>query len=158
MFFHTYDWYYTIVPTQPCERREQCQHCRPPFSRLSTGTWSQYAQVSTPWRRARFLSLVRSMLRLRSAIHRASYLGNLTRDWLSIVWAHSGQETENGPKPRLHYSARSTQCGHSVDLPHRWLLIHEVNVTLQRLPRWQTMLSFLPDVLVATWLTMSWIW
>ena len=43
-----------------------------------------------------FLSLVRSKLRLWSANHRAGYFSNLACDWLSIVWAYSAQETENG--------------------------------------------------------------
>ena len=47
--------------------------------------------------RARFLSLARSKLRLCSANHRAGYFSNLACDWLSIVWAYSEQETENGP-------------------------------------------------------------
>ena len=51
----------------------------------------------TLWIRARFLSLVRSKIRLCSANHRAGYFSNLACDWLSIVWAYSGQETENGP-------------------------------------------------------------
>ena len=45
----------------------------------------------------RFLSVARSKLRLCSANHRAGYFSNLTCDWLSIVWAYSKQETENGP-------------------------------------------------------------
>ena len=45
----------------------------------------------------RFLSLARSKLRLCSANHRAGYFSNLACDWLSIVWAYSEQETENGP-------------------------------------------------------------
>ena len=48
---------------------------------------------------ARLLSLARSELRLCSANHRAGYFSNLTCDWLSIVWAYSEQETENGPWP-----------------------------------------------------------
>ena len=48
--------------------------------------------------RARFLSLARSKLRLCSANHRAGYFSNLACDWLSIVWAYSEQETENGPR------------------------------------------------------------
>ena len=44
-----------------------------------------------------FLSLARSKLRLCSANHGAGYFSNLTCDWLSIVWAYSEQETENGP-------------------------------------------------------------
>ena len=46
---------------------------------------------------AHFLSLTRSKLRLCSANHRAGYFSNLACDWLSIVWAYSKQETENGP-------------------------------------------------------------
>ena len=46
---------------------------------------------------ARFLSLSRSKLRLCLANHRAGYFSNLACDWLSIVWAYSEQETENGP-------------------------------------------------------------
>ena len=46
---------------------------------------------------ARFLSLTQSKLRLCSANHRAGYFSNLACDWLSIVWAYSEQETENGP-------------------------------------------------------------
>ena len=41
--------------------------------------------------------LARSNLRLCSANHRAGYFSNLACDWLSIVWAYSEQETENGP-------------------------------------------------------------
>ena len=48
--------------------------------------------------RARFLSLAPSKLRLCLANHRAGYLSNLACDWLSIVWAYSKQETENGPR------------------------------------------------------------
>ena len=47
--------------------------------------------------RVRFLSLTWSKLRLCSANHRAGYFSNLACDWLSIVWAYSAQETENGP-------------------------------------------------------------
>ena len=46
---------------------------------------------------ARFLSVTRSKLGLCSANHRAGYFSNLACDWLSIVWAYSEQETENGP-------------------------------------------------------------
>ena len=46
--------------------------------------------------RARFLSFARSKLKLCSANHRAGYFSNLFCDWLSIVWAYSEQETENG--------------------------------------------------------------
>ena len=51
--------------------------------------------------RARFLSLARSNLRLCLANHRAGYFSNLACDWLSIVWAYSEQETENGPRSCL---------------------------------------------------------
>ena len=54
----------------------------------------------SPWEhksRARFLSLTRSKLRLCLANHRTGYFRNLACDWLSIVWAYSEQETENGP-------------------------------------------------------------
>ena len=44
-----------------------------------------------------FLSLALSKLRLCSANHMAGYFSNLACDWLSIVWAFSEQETENGP-------------------------------------------------------------
>ena len=46
---------------------------------------------------ARFLSVAQSKLRLCLANHRAGYFSNLACDWLSIVWAYSEQETENGP-------------------------------------------------------------
>ena len=46
---------------------------------------------------ARFLSLVRSKLRLCSANHRPGYWSNLPCDWPSTAWAYSVQETENGP-------------------------------------------------------------
>ena len=44
-----------------------------------------------------FPSLARSKLRLCLANHRAGYFSNLACDWLSIAWAYSEQETENGP-------------------------------------------------------------
>ena len=47
--------------------------------------------------RARFLPLALSKLRLCSANHRPGYFSNLACDWLSIVWAYSEQDTENGP-------------------------------------------------------------
>ena len=48
--------------------------------------------------RACFLCLVRSKLRLCSANHRTGYFSNLACDCLSIVWAYSEQDTENGPR------------------------------------------------------------
>ena len=56
---------------------------------------TEFPSESLTW--ARFLSLARSKLRLCSANHRAGYFSNLACDWLSIVWAYSEQETENGP-------------------------------------------------------------
>ena len=44
-----------------------------------------------------------SKLRLYLANHRAGYFSNLACDWLSIVWAYSEQETENG-----HWSSVTT--------------------------------------------------
>ena len=58
--------------------------------------WSQGGQVQVSW--ACFLSLVWSKLRLCSANHRPGYFSNLACDWLSIVWAYSELETENGPR------------------------------------------------------------
>ena len=55
---------------------------------------------------ARFLSLARSKLRLCSANHRAGYFSNLACDWLSIVWAYSEQETENGPWLHRHIESK----------------------------------------------------
>ena len=49
---------------------------------------------------ARFLSLAQSKLRLYSANHKAGYFSNLACDWLSIVWAYSEQQTENGPRTK----------------------------------------------------------
>ena len=73
------------------------------FSTLSTTVAdllaTQGARATTTW--AHFLSLAWSKLRLCSANHRAGYFSNLACDWLSIVWAYSEQETENGP--RLHH-------------------------------------------------------
>ena len=54
--------------------------------------------------RARFLFLAGSKLRLCSANHRAGYFSNLACDWLSIVWAYSQQETQNGPSPRCYFA------------------------------------------------------
>ena len=52
----------------------------------------------------RFLSLNRSKLSLWSAKQRAGYFSNLACDWLSIVWAYSEQETENGPWSRTQHA------------------------------------------------------
>ena len=45
-----------------------------------------------------YLSLAQSKLRQCLANHRAGYFSNLVCDWLSMVWAYSEQETENGPR------------------------------------------------------------
>ena len=68
-------------------------------SSLACG-WNWIILGNLPWSlisRARFQSLARSKLRLCSANHRAGYFSNLACDWLSIVWAYSKQDTENGP-------------------------------------------------------------
>ena len=57
--------------------------------------YSNHSDSDTTW--ARFLSLAQSKLRLCLANHRTGYFSNLACDWLSIVWAYSEQETENGP-------------------------------------------------------------
>ena len=44
-----------------------------------------------------FLFITHSKLRVCSANNKAGYFNNLACDWLSIVWAYSEQETENGP-------------------------------------------------------------
>ena len=50
-----------------------------------------------------FRSLAWSKPRLCLANHRAGYFTNLVWDWLSIVWAYSEQETENGPRSMLTF-------------------------------------------------------
>ena len=51
-----------------------------------------------------------SKLRLCSGNHRAGYFSNLACDWLSIVWAYSEQETENGPRSdRWYYHINSSR-------------------------------------------------
>ena len=73
------------------------QQCRLRY----VSTWSTlypslcWIYIGCIW--ARFLSLARSKLRLCSANHRAGYFSNLAFDWLSIVWAYSENDTENGP-------------------------------------------------------------
>ena len=70
--------------------RQRMPHTSPPSLWMANVTLYKLT-------RARFLSLARSKLRLCSANHRAGYWSNLACDWLSIVWAYSEQETENGP-------------------------------------------------------------
>ena len=57
--------------------------------------WSIIFCYPETW--ARFLCFAWSKLRLCSANHRTGYFSNLACDWLSIVWAYSEGETENGP-------------------------------------------------------------
>ena len=59
--------------------------------------------------RARFLTFARSKLRLCSANHRTGYFSHLARDWLSIVWVYSEQETENGPRWTALYCDKKSQ-------------------------------------------------
>ena len=75
----------------------------------------------------RFLSLAWSKLRLCSANHRAGYFRNLACDWLSIVWAYSEQETENGPRTFDWHSWHETDAFTvSVALPWRQTFVcHE---------------------------------
>ena len=68
-----------------------CATCN--FMYLVRGPWSQ---MKWTMNRARFLYLARGKLRLCVANHRTGYFSNLACDWLSIVWAYSEQETENG--------------------------------------------------------------
>ena len=67
-------------------------------------SWPIHGSVpiwTTSHTRTRFPSLAWSKLRLGLANHRAGYFSNLTCDWLSIAWAYSEQETENGPWKQL---------------------------------------------------------
>ena len=61
--------------------------------------WPSHVIYLSLFIRAHFLCLAGSQLRLCSANHRAGYFSNLACDWMSIVWAYSEQETENGPRP-----------------------------------------------------------
>ena len=73
--------------------------------------WRHLYIETAPW--AHFVSFARSKLRLCSANHRAGYFSNLARDWLSIVWAYSEQETENRPWfniKMLPYQHRKYHC------------------------------------------------
>ena len=66
---------------------------------LRSGKWSwSFWCPGVSDTRAHFLSLAWSKLRLCLVNHRAGYFSNLASDWLSIVWAYSKQETENGPR------------------------------------------------------------
>ena len=75
------------------------------------------------WTWARFLSVAWSKLRLCSANHRAGYWSNLACDWLSIVWAYSEQETENGPWFLFH------KAGFQIPVPpQHWERIENANI------------------------------
>ena len=71
---------------------------------------------------ARFLALAWCKLRLCSANHRAGYFSNLACDWLSIVWAYSKQETENGPKSYKHLKSLATRIYIIISKNIRYLL------------------------------------
>ena len=73
--------------------------------------------------RARFLSLAQSKLRLCSANHRAGYFSNLACDWLSIVWAYSEQETENGPRTSVVTTLITLPCISSCLWVIIWMMI-----------------------------------
>ena len=62
---------------------------------LHTENWGY---VETDNQGCCFMPLAESKLRLCSANHRADYFSNLSCDWLSIAWAYSEQESENGPR------------------------------------------------------------
>ena len=68
------------------------------YNKTKSSSWLWWNWEWACWTRACFLSLAQSKLRLWSANHRAGYFSNLACDWLSIVWAYSELETENGPR------------------------------------------------------------
>ena len=122
-----YDWLYQRFEYFLCSQWQTfCQNddshisisvIRQKFETLELGwLWFPVYSFITPsidgisWETwARFLSLAQSNLRLCSANHRAGYFCNLACDWLSIVWASSEQETENGPR-----SAKSTHTSSQI--------------------------------------------
>ena len=80
---------------------------------------------------AHFLSLAQSKLRLYSANHRAGYFSNLAYDWLSIVWAYSKQDTENGPWSRSFWiftGARLKVNGAPGDIQGNLKALHMVSL------------------------------
>ena len=79
---------------------------------------------------AHFLSLAQSKLRLCSVNHRAGYFSNLACDWLSIVWAYSEQETENGPW--CFKKHQTIKIYNADEMPTGPLQFHEQNVLLLR--------------------------
>ena len=87
--------------------------------------------------RACFLSIGQSKLRLCSANHRAGYFSNLACDWLSIVWAYSKQETENGPRSQWFklFSIERVDSS-SADPVYIYIYpVHGANLTLIQ-PMW----------------------
>ena len=80
-------WSYRLLLLPHCDQGKEVLTC-----------WYHAEQIimigNVIW--GRFLSLVWSKFRPCSANHRAGYFHNLACDWLSIVWAYSEQETENG--------------------------------------------------------------
>ena len=83
--------------------------------------------------------LFRVSLRLCSVKHRAGYFSNLVCDWLSIVWAYSEQETENGPisimrilfclmneTAKSHKHARDEMRIYKYGVPYRWQKTYNV--------------------------------
>ena len=100
------------------------------------------AIISVQKSKARLLSLARSKLRLCSANHRAGYFSNLACDWLSLVWAYSEQETENGPNSRgMPRNYRPLIVTKSVHYIAECLLLgsHRFNSTYR--PLWSLMIS-----------------
>ena len=94
IFSDTFSWMKSFVFWLKCHWQDPGG---PHVGPMNLAIWETTATYSNYKARARFLSLARSKLRLCSAYHRAGYFSNLACDWLSIVWAYSEQETENGP-------------------------------------------------------------
>ena len=82
--------------------------------------------------RDRFLSLGRNKHKLCPANHRAGYFSNLTCDWLSIVWAHSEQETENGPSAIPTPGDSSAETGPAM---MSLCIILQIDVVAKRTPQ-----------------------
>ena len=80
---------------------EVCQLFEEMTSRNPAITWT------------RFLSLVRSKLRLCSANHREGYL---PCDWPSTAWSYCKQETENGPWATIELSLKWSSSIHPKDI------------------------------------------
>ena len=69
---------------------------------------------SGPYNWACFLSPTWSKLRLCSANHRAGYFSSLACYWLSIVWAYSKQDIENGPSLKVLIRRAPADCDGST--------------------------------------------